>query len=215
MPIPEPRVRWPLLPLALSAALAASACRPGIYRPEPKTPPESDLTSKTAAPPADPDAAFAPIPYTVEQLRSASLAGRSMVYVVEWPGKPSVRKRFVFVSVDDERATIATDIINDQGKAVAEPEMETSTWAELRAHGRYPKESTTIVDAVAETPAGTFPCKKYTVIEEEPDGDKRTVACFANDLPGPPVELELEKGGQLVMSMTLVTQTPGTAEPAK
>jgi len=152
----------------------------------------------------------------VAQLRAATQAGRSMVFVVEWPGKPSVRKRFVFVSADNERVTIASDIIDDKDKAVAEPEMETSTWEQLRRHALYPKDHTTITAAVAETPAGSFPCKKYTMVEKEPDGDKRTVACFANDLPGPPVELEVEKGGRLVMSMTLVKHAPGMAEaPAK
>jgi hypothetical protein len=54
-------------------------------------------------------------------------------------------------------------------------------------------------------PAGSFPCKRYTVI----DGAKKKTMCFANELPGPPVEMTIEEDGKLLLSMELIKNVPG------
>ncbi|NUP12703.1 MAG: hypothetical protein HOW73_42225 [Polyangiaceae bacterium] len=182
-----------------------AACTPE----EPKTP-EQPTAAPTAAAsaPVDPDAGRAPTPYTAAQIREANPAGRTLTYVIEAPDKAPIRQRFRFAAADDEHATIATEVLSEDGKVLGEPEMKISSWEELRHHASYPKEATTIADATAETPAGSFPCKRYTVIEQTDKGKKRTIACFAKDMPGPPVEMTVELDGALVMSMTLVKREP-------
>lgn len=188
------------------AVALASACAPST-RNEPVERPRAPAATPPEKP--DPDAAFAPMPYTAAQIRAASGTGRTITFVIEAPDKPPSRKRIRFVASDDEHATLKSEILDADGKVVGEPEMSIASWDELRHHAAYPKATTTIVDAVAETPGGSFKCRRYTVIEKTPEGDKRTIACFANELPGPPVEMSVEVGGALVMSMSLLKNEPG------
>lgn len=189
------------VPLALGLLLAGCSAAPSATElPKPQA-----ASASAPLPVPDPEADKAPTPYTAAQIRDASKAGRTILFVMESPPKPSLRRRMRFLAVDDERATIANETLDDTGKPLGAAETATSTWEELRKHASFPKASTTIVDAVAEVPAGSFPCKRYTVLE----GTKKTTACFANDLPGPPVELIVEDDGKLVISMELVKNEPG------
>lgn len=156
------------------------------------------------APPPDPDEGRAKTPYTKEQIRDATPEGRSLTFVMESPDKPPVQKRFRFLASDDERTTIITELLDSNGKTVGDPENVSSTWEELRKHASFPKEATTIEEVTAETPAGSFASWRYTVLETTDEGTKRTVAYFAKELPGPPVDLSVEMNGQLLMTMTLI-----------
>ncbi|MBK6513616.1 MAG: hypothetical protein IPM79_25025 [Polyangiaceae bacterium] len=189
--------------LLLASASCTPAARP-VAAPSSPAPTPAPLASKP-----DPDAGRAPTPYTAEQIRAATPAGRTMTYLIESPGKLPTKQRFRFVAVDDEHATVATEILGDDGKVMGDPEVKISSWDDLRRHASYPREATTIAQTVTVTPDDSFKCKRYTVVEAQPDGKtKRTIACFANDLPGPPVELTVELDGALVMSMTLVKHEP-------
>ena len=62
-----------------------------------------------------------------------------------------------------------------------------------------------ITDADITTPAGDFAAKYYVVERTQDDGSIQTThAWFAKDLPGPPVFMKIEAGGQTVFSMELV-----------
>lgn len=188
--------------IACAALLAGCSGGPTVV----ETPHVAASTSaKAAAPKPDPDAGKAPTPYTAAQIRDACKAGRTLTFVTEAPGKPPQQRRMRFLAVDDERATIADEVLDDTGKPVGAAETEVATWEELRRHASFPKEQTTITDAVAEVPAGSFPCKRYTVV----DGNKKRTMCFANELPGPPVEMIIEEDGKLVVSMELLKNEPG------
>lgn len=184
------------------------ACGPGpntVLPPQPTATP----TASSEPPPPDPDEGRTKTPFTREQIRDATPEGRSLTFVLESPDKPPVQKRFRFLAVDDERATILTELLDQNGKTIGTPENASTTWEALRRHGSYPREGTTIDEATAETPAGSFECLRYTVVEPtEEGGTKKTVAWFAKKLPGPPVDLSIEVDGQLVMTMTLLHFQP-------
>ena len=110
---------------------------------------------------------------------------------------------------DDERATIVSEILDNEGKTVGEPESSSETWEELRRHASYPRSATTIVEMSIETPAGAFTCKQYTVVEKTETVERRMVLCFAKELPGPPVEMTVEENGELVLSMSLIKNEAG------
>ncbi|MFO0555909.1 MAG: hypothetical protein U0271_46455 [Polyangiaceae bacterium] len=168
-------------------------------------------SSASTAPPEGPDDKLAPFPYTAKQLREACKTGRIITLLIEQPDKPAVKKRVRFMISDDERATLVSELIDQNGKTLGDPEQQTVTWEELRHHASYPRATTTIVDATAETPAGSFPCRRYTAIEPiEGGGERRTIACFAKELPGPPVEMTVEERGALVLSMSLLKNEPGS-----
>lgn len=191
---------------SLLLLFSLAACAPAIAQPS-EVPPA--VVVEPAAPKPDPDAGRAPTPYTAAQIRAATPAGRTMTYLIEAPNKLPSKQRFRFVAVDEEHATVATELLGDDGKVLGEPELKISSWDDLRRHASYPLEATTIVETATVTPDDSFRCKRYTVVEPQPDGKtKKTVACFAHDLPGPPVELTVELDGALVMSMTLVKHEP-------
>ena len=116
----------------------------------------------------------------------------------------------VFVAVTEQRATFESTNYDAKG-AAGRPERSEASWEELRDHAKYPKTATTIDTATATTPAGTYACHRYTVVEPGDGGQEtRTIAYFADELPGPPVELRKEVAGNLVMIMTLLRYEPGT-----
>jgi hypothetical protein len=197
---------------AASMMLLLSACGPAA---EPPATPESATIAPEAVPAsgpaAEPQADTAPTPYTSAQIRDATKVGRTYEFVIERPDGPPARRRMVFVAVSADRATTESVMIDHKGVAAGAPERTEATWDELRDHAKYPKASTTIEKATATTPAGTFPCQRYTVLENGAGGETRTIACFADELPGPPVEMRKEVGGKMVMTMTLLRHDAGAA----
>jgi hypothetical protein len=158
----------------------------------------------------EPSVAWAPTPYTAEQIREATRVGRTYEYLVERPGAAPARRRMVFVAATPERTTTEFTMFDAAtGTSLGPPERTDSTYAELRDHARYPKAATTIEATSVVLPAGTFACRRYTVVRAGEGGENRTVACFADALPGPPVQLRRETGGRLTMTMTLLRYEPG------
>lgn len=157
-----------------------------------------------------PKADTAPTPFTAEQIREGCKTGRTITYVLERKGQAPVRRRTRFVDTDAEHATIETALIDAEDHVVGEPETKISSWEQLRSHAAFPKAATTVSDSLAVTPAGDFSCKRYVVEETTEDGKKQKSSyCFAKDMPGPPVEVEVELDGVLVLSMSLVKNEPG------
>jgi hypothetical protein len=187
-------------------AVTLGACF--VEAPPPRTA-EVDPVVEAPPPPPDPEAGRAPTPFTVAELRAATPEGRSLTFLVEGPGKAPFQKRYRFLAVDDERATVATELLDDDGKVFGKPEMVSSTWDELRMQASWPKEQVTVTDVTAETPAGSFACRRYVVTERTDEGEKRTTAHYARSLPGPPIELLVELDGKLQVSMTLLAFAPG------
>lgn len=185
-----PRVR-PFVRLAFVFSLLA-ACGPAAVEAPPPPPP--------AAP------AVAPIPYTVDQLREGCPAGRVIVFRMEMAGKPAVRRAMRFVAVTPEGADVETTVVDDTGAPLKAPSREHASWEELRKHGAFPQDRTTIAEDTVTTPAGTFACSVYTVRGE---GDEVKRFWFAKTMPGPPVLFFTEKGGARAMTSTLVAADPG------
>ena len=198
--------------LCLTAALLLAVELGGCAGAEPPpVVPATPLAAPSATPTGqpDPDAGRAPTPYTVAQLRTATRPGRSYEFLVEQPGQPPVRRRMIFVLVSDERVTLATEQFGPDGTLAAPAELSEASWDELRRHASYPKETTRIEDDRTETPAGQFDCWRYTVVEQTPDGEVRTMLWFAKNLPGPPVETNVERGGEIVSRTSLLRYAAG------
>jgi hypothetical protein len=158
--------------------------------PAPKSPPPAPKTEAPA-----PATGFAPMLFTVEQLRAGNAKGRRIELRMELDGKPTTTEHWEFTAVDDTNATIHAITRDFEGQIIAD-QTGTSTWVELHKHGQFPAATTTFEDNVSITvPAGTFTTRLYTV---KADGATRRV-WFATDLPGPPVQFTTEKDGKVVM----------------
>jgi hypothetical protein len=149
---------------------------------------------------AAPTTGFAPMLFTVEQLRAGNAKGRRIELRIEADGKPATIEDWEFTAVDDTGATIHAITRDDAGTVLAD-NTATTTWAELHTHGQFPAATTTIEDNVSITvPAGTFKARLYTVTR---DGATWRF-WFATDLPGPPVQLTSDKDGKVVMRASML-----------
>ena len=158
--------------------------------------------SQAAAAPA-PD--IATPPFTAEQIRDATRTGRTYEFKLEAAGQPAQIHRITFVEVTAETATAEAIDLDAAGQPLGEPQRGTSTWAELVGHAAYPRASTAISDETVEVPAGRFPCMLYTVVE----GAQTKRTYFAKELPGAPVLMIVEQGGQVLQTLTLLKHSPG------
>jgi hypothetical protein len=186
--------------LGVLVLVASSTCASA-----PASAPREMPPTRERAPMAPQAPAMAATPFTAKQIRDACLPGRAITFVVEEPGVDPVQRRIRFIAADDERATMVTETIAEGSKVMGAPQTEVVTWEELRLHASFPAEKTVISDGTAVTPAGDFASKKYVIT----DGTKTTTLSFALDLPGPPVEMTIEREGRLVRSMVLLKNEPG------
>jgi hypothetical protein len=192
-----------LLPLVLAGCAAPASAPPAAAVAAPSSAPASAPSAGESAASAP---ALLPAPYTAEQLRASSRRGRTYVFRVEAPGKPTVLREMTFTAVEAERAEVATTMKDEAGKVLEAKPPQSATWVELRHHGEFPRDRTTTAPAEVTIPAGTFQCTVYTVRGE---GGEVSRFSFAKDLAGPPVVFTTEKDGQRVMTSTLVVYRPG------
>lgn len=155
------------------------------------SPPAAPVTPPSTKPADE----FAPMLFTLEQLRDGIPQGRVIEIRMEIEGNPTTIEHWEFTKVDATSATIHSITTDEAGKSLAD-ETGTSTWEELHSHGKFPAAATTFEDNVSITvPAGTFTTRLYTVKTD----DGRRQFWFAADLPGPPVQFTTEKDGKVVM----------------
>jgi hypothetical protein len=142
---------------------------------------------------------WAPYPFTTSEIRAGCPYGRTIEYRVEAAGSPPVVERWTFAPVDRNTVRITTEHYDAQGSSTGAPTTETATWSELHEHARFPRDATTISNEPCSTPAGEVDCMHYMVTK----GDEVKSLWFARRLPGPPVRLEVVKGGQPQLTMTM------------
>jgi len=196
----EPMYR--LVGIAMITLALGVACR-GAAQPEQALPPPAP-----AAPPATPQAdaprpapaALAPLPFTAEQIRAASPAGRVVRLRVEAAGKPTSIVVMTFVASDEHGAEVESTTLDEHGAPLGAPARQRATWDELRNHAAFPAAATQIEDGVADTPAGRFPSKIYTVTR----GDNVSRFYFAVDRAGPPVLFYSDVAGARAVTTTLL-----------
>lgn len=145
------------------------------------------------------DDSLAPPPFTANQIREATQAGRTYLFRNTTQGN-SVHRRMLFREVRDDGCTVESTPYTDGGEPMGEPVVTEYTWSALVSHASYPKSATVITEAPCEVPAGTFDCMVYTVDM----GDEQTVAEFAKSLPGAPVRMTTRKNGKPFLEMVLL-----------
>lgn len=165
--------------------------------------------SATAAPSRPAPAALAPLPYTAAQIRAASPAGRVVRLRVEAPGKPTSILVMTFTASDEHGADIESTVLDEHGTPRGAAERQRATWDELRNHAAFPAPATRIEDGVADTPAGRFPSKIYTVTR----GDQVSRFYFAVDRAGPPVLFHTDVAGVRTLTSTLLANDPPPPAP--
>jgi hypothetical protein len=192
--------------LSLALVVACSGSNPSS---PPPAPPPPGVAAADATPAVPAREQFAPLPYTADQIRAGSPAGRVIPFRLEVPGKPTSMQVITFVSSDDQGAEIEVAHRDDKGRPTGDAKRQRATWGELAQHGAFPRAATTIEEGVADTPAGKFPSKIYIVKQ----GDEVSHFYFAVDRPGPPVLAYTEKAGTRTMTSTLLASADVAAAP--
>ena len=198
-------MRISLVPLiSLVSLLCACASQ------APAVPPPAAATQAAAPAPAAaaPAVELEEAPYTAVQIRDASPTGRRIVFKVEEPGKPVVKRTTEFVKSDADGADLRTTVVDDKG-GVVDTSTSRATWEELRAHGRFPKGRVEVKHRTISVPLGTLMCTVYKVTEGEGEAAESTTYYFADELPGPPVFFFTEKGGKRIRSSTMEASSTG------
>lgn len=165
----------------------------------------------TPTPPPPVPSTHAPTPFTAAQIRGASADGRAWLFLLEEADKPAMHMRMEMSAVGDDTVALTRTVTDaTTGEPLGEPATSTATWPDLVAHAEYPRDATTLADAVIDVPAGRFDAMHYTVSDAANGAETVTEAWFARDLPGPPVLMLVRVGGAQATKLTLLRHTPGT-----
>ncbi len=142
-----------------------------------------------------------PTPFSADQIREACAPGRSNSFLVVKAGSDPYVGRWEFVAGDAVGADSLRWNETPDGTPLGPREPAHGTWAEFQHHAAYPADRTVITAETIDVPAGRYECWCYTTTEP---GREVTRAWFARDLPGPPVRVVTEAGGEVVFSSTLI-----------
>lgn len=196
------------------ATSLAGACGGAPDVAAPTSPIAAPADTSSGKPTAGSSAAEAPVemappPYTAEQIREATRAGRTLVFAITAEGAPAKRRTTRFVAVDPDGAQIETETADADGKNAVTGPLERATWEDLRKHAEFPRAAVTVTEARVKVKAGEFDCAVYTVKDDR----GVTTLHFAKELPGPPVLFVTERDGKVVSRSELVEHRAGGATP--
>lgn len=151
-----------------------------------------------------PPVATAPAPpFSADQIREASRAGRTYVQRISPPGGPVSTVTIRFAEVDARGATLEITAAPEGGEPGPAQQAQL-TWAEFESHGVQPPDALRS-EAPCEVPAGRFDCVIF--VTETAAGRQRQ--SFARALPGMPVRIEREVDGRWVTVSVVERHTPG------
>lgn len=170
---------------------------------------------RAPAPPAEgvsPTETVSP-PVTLEEFRAAFPVGTTIL--MRFFGvAPVMEERWTWTAADDEGCTIAALSCDGEGRVVSDEGETRTTWVELMSHAVFPTDRTIRTDASVDVAAGHFDTWLYTVRDDAPDGSPEVAYYhFDRTLPGPPVLMIIEQGGEEVRRMELVDRNVNPPAP--
>lgn len=165
------------------------------------------VAAPAPGPAAAPSPAIATPPFSAEQIRQAMPIGTRVVLRIAVAGQSPVLEEMTVTAADESGCTIQTRKLAEHGALLQEAGPATATWAGLASHAHFPAAATSRSDSTVTVPAGSFDTWLYVVRPSQPDGEERRMH-FARALPGPPISMEVVRGGAPTMTMTLVSREP-------
>jgi hypothetical protein len=141
-----------------------------------------------------------PAPFTAEQIRMATKAGRTYRYKVEEKGKAVSYRTIEFKSVSSDRAEMVVRHTTETGGDIEPPKAGNATWRELQSHAEFPEGTVTRDEKQITLPSGSLVAIVYTVGDDK----SREVFCFDPARPGAPVLFWHEENGERIIVTTLV-----------
>jgi hypothetical protein len=169
------------------------------------------LPASPAPAPAPEDPATLPTPFTKDQIRAANPTGTELVHRVvdQREGGVSGLQTMRFTDSTSRGARVAISMASVAGKPLGVPAQASPRipWGTLRDHAAFPADRATRVRTVITLAGEALPCWLYSVIGE---GRTTTLYWFADELPGPPVKMEINGAeGQLYELVLASVRRPG------
>jgi hypothetical protein len=130
-----------------------------------------------------------PTPFTADEIRDATGAGRLIRLLLEGPDGPMGEHVNRFSDTDEEGATLDRWATEDPNAVVS----NRVTWAELQGHAAFDADTTSVSTVSLSTPLGALTCRRY----DTDDG----VFWFSMAHPGMPVQYESDGLRTTVLSI--------------
>ncbi len=157
-------------------------------------------------------AEFAPVPFAQGALASSFRAGATITFRLHATGQEPTLLTTEFLDPTADRVTLRDTATALDGSPLGEPKTATAAWTELEAHAHFPRAATTISESDVEVPAGRFHAYEYRIAGNADGAPTVTTLWFAENLPGPPVKMIRQVGGETVFEMVLVSTHRPAAE---
>ncbi|MFB9308213.1 hypothetical protein BJY17_002321 [Agromyces hippuratus] len=146
-----------------------------------------------------------PTPFTADEIRAASGAGKLIRILVEQPDGERFERINRFSDCDDEGATLERWLVAADGGVEGEVSSGRVTWRELQGHAAFPDDRTTVTEETIELQIGRVECVRYDTRDEVPDAAVESF-WFARSFPGMPVRFESPTPGGVVRTTVLAVE---------
>jgi hypothetical protein len=135
-----------------------------------------------------------PPPFTAEQIRDVWQPG-FQVEMHTRAGQQESRLRMTVIAASAEGGTIRREVLGPDGAPEQPTQDVAAKWSELRDHALFSSAVATRERAECRSQLGTQAGWRYVVAQA--NGDTLAM-CFADAAPGPPVEYETRRAGELI-----------------
>jgi hypothetical protein len=150
---------------------------------------------------------FLPPAFTAEELAAGIEAGEHYVFQVD-TREGSSQTHVTFSDAGPETVNVVSWAVVEG--VATEPVTAAASWDELATHSLYPENRATRRETMCSTAIGELAGTEYEVRE---DDGSIVRACFATELPGPPVRYLLEVDEVAVFGMVLIAHELSPAAP--
>ncbi len=137
-------------------------------------------------------------PFTAEEIRDEWIPGLRILMRRTTPEGTQL-ERWTVMAADNEGAEIEYALIADDASVDGEPQVNRSTWVELRDHASFSAARSSRDWVGRSTPLGDFEGWLYRV--EEPEAATVQEYFFVPDLPGAPVQMRILEGETTVFEL--------------
>ena len=152
-------------------------------------------------------AAFAPLPFTADEIRAAHPDGTMLKFLMQRAGADDAVQVMKFSGANAEGTTVASAMQTPDGTPLGDAPSARATWTELRDHASFEAAQTEIGEASTKVRAGSYECMVYRVQRE---GGVVQEFHFAKSKPGPPVLMLVRQAGEEMLRMELVEYQRGS-----
>lgn len=149
-----------------------------------------------------------PAPFDADALRAGLPVGTTVLYRLSAPEAPPMLTSWVVVQADEEGLVVQNTMLDDNRDPIGDGVALEKSWEAMEAESR-PTPGSELLDLGKQPMAlGTLKVTSYFV-PNPADEAKIDIITYSKQHPGPPVKLESEVNGEIVLTMEAIEWTVG------